>query len=341
MTPDVGSGVVPGAGLLPGTTADDAPASPEDPLEAAENRDMRSGLVRTLLAVLANVGVLTALLVYFGWVRADRMATLVGLDEAILGMTVDDYVRRSVRSVFLLPLFAAVAGLAWVGLDQWWQRRRVRAGIGDPAVVFVARWLWAAAVLVFVAGLAMWLAGHALTYTLGPLVCVAGLLLFLYALSLRSHLPGAVGFAPLTEGVLRGSIALLAAVGLFWSATNFATVEGTELARDFEAHVASRPGVEIDSTHPLDIVAPGVETSCRGTGDDLRYHYRGLRLLESTGGNYFLTSEDWSPEYGVVVMLPTDAEGTRFTFVRDVGGLRADAYPACDAEQLAGTAPAG
>lgn len=326
---------------IDGPVAGDAPASLDDPLEAADSRDLRSGLVRTLLAVLANVGVLTALLVYFGWVRADRMATLVGLDEAILGMTVDDYVRRSVRSVFLLPILAAAAGLVWVGLDQWWQRRRVRAGIDDPAVVFVARWLWAAAVLVFGAGIAMWLAGHALTYTLGPLVCVAGLLLFLYALSLRSRLPGAVGFAPLTEGVLRGSVALLAAVGLFWSATNFATVEGTELARDFEAHVASRPGVEIDSTVPLDIVAPGVETSCFGTGDDMRYHYRGLRLLESSGGNYFLTSEDWSPVYGVVVMLPTDAEGTRFTFVRDAAGVRADAYPPCDSGRSGDTVPAG
>ncbi|WP_194408723.1 hypothetical protein [Microbacterium cremeum] len=324
-----------------GAAAPDADGGVDDPLAAAESRDMRNGLVRTLLAVLANVGVLTALLVYFGWVRADRMATLVGLDEAILGMTVDDYVRRSVRSVFLLPIFAAVAGLAWVGLDQSWRRRRVRAGVDDPAVVFVARWLWAAAALVFAAGLALWLAGYALTFTLGPLVCVAGLLLFLYALSLRSRLPGAVGFAPLTEGVLRGSIALLAAVGLFWSATNFATVEGTELARDFEAHVATRPGVEIDSAAPLDIVAPGVETSCFGSGADRRYHYRGLRLLESTGGNYFLTSEDWSPEYGVVLMLPTDAEGTRFTFVRDVDGIRAGAYPPCEPEELAGTGAGG
>ncbi|WP_127820209.1 hypothetical protein [Microbacterium sp. CPCC 204701] len=339
-TTGVGESTAPDA-LLPSDASSDAQAGFDDPLEAAENRDMRNGLVRTLLAVLANVGVLTALLVYFGWVRADRMATLVGLDEAILGMTVDDYVRRSVRSVFLLPIFAAVAGLLWVGLDQWWQRRRVRCGIDDPAVGFVARWLWGAATLVFVAGLAMWLAGYALSFTLGPLVCVAGLLLFLYALSLRSRLPGAVGFAPLTEGVLRGSIALLAAVGLFWSATNFATVEGTELARDFEAHVATRPGVEVDSAVPLDIVAPGVETSCFGTGDDRRYHYRGLRLLESTGGNYFLTSEDWSPEYGVVVMLPTDAEGTRFTFVRDVEGVRAEAYPPCDADEPAGAGPAG
>lgn len=305
-----------------------AAEAPEPDSEEAEA--LRGGLVKTLLAVLVNVGVLTALLVYFGWVRSDRMADLLGLDEAVLGMSVDDYVRRSVRSVVLIPIYAAAAGLAWVAFDQWWRRRRVRHGMGDPAVAFTARWLWAGAVAVFAAGIGLWLVGYAWTFIAAPLVCTGGILLLLYALSLRGHLPGSVRFAPLTEGVLRGSVAVLVAVGLFWTATNFATVEGTDLARDFSGEVASLPGVEIDSDHPLDIVAPGVEQSCPVSGDTVRYHYRGLRLLESTGGNYFLVSDGWTPAYGVVVMLPAGADGVRYTFVRDLAGLReAEAFPAC------------
>lgn len=68
--------------------------------------------------------------------------------------------------------------------------------------------------------------------------------------------------------VLRGSVTLLVVVGLFWTATNFATVEGTELARAFPGQVATLPSVEVDSAQPLDIVAPGVEVSCLGKARD-------------------------------------------------------------------------
>lgn len=319
----------------PAADASDDEQSPFDApdADAAGGQALRGGMVKALLAVLVNVGVLTALLVYFGWVRSDRMATLLGIDEAILGMTVDDYVRRSVRSVFILPIVAAIAGLVWVAFDQWWRRRRVRHGDDDRIVQLVARWLWVVALAVFLLGIALWLVGYAATYIAAPLVCAGGLLLLLYSFGLRAHLPDAVGFAPLTDGVLRGSVAVLVAVGLFWSATNFATVEGTELAREFPSRVSTLPSVEIDSEAPLDIVAPGVKTSCVGEGRDARYHYRGLRLLESTGGNYFLISDGWTPRYGVVVILPTGADGIRYTFVRDLGGTNRDAaYPPCEQE---------
>jgi len=291
---------------------------------------MRGGLVKALLAVLVNVGVLTAMLVYFGWIRSERMAGMLGIDEAILGMTVDDYVRRSVRSVVLIPVIAAVGGLAWVALDHWWRTRRRRNGASDRLVVFVARWLWLGAIALFAAGAALWIVGYAATYIAAPLVCSGGVLLLLYALSLRAQLPGAVGLAPLTDGVLRGSVAVLVAIGLFWTATNFATVEGTELAQEFPRTVGTLPGVEVDSAQPLDIVAPGVEASCFGGADGMRYRYSGLRLLESTGGKYFLISDGWTPDYGVVVVLPADVDDIRYTFVRDVAGDRGGDWPSCE-----------
>ncbi|MFD4960978.1 hypothetical protein [Microbacterium sp. NPDC058389] len=328
----------PGAPAEPDGPPAPAPAPPAEP-ESEEASALRGGLVKTLLAVVVNVGVLTALLVYFGWVRSERMADLLGLDEAILGMTVDDYVRRSVRSVVLIPVYAAAAGLAWVVFDQWWQRRRVRRGMGDPVVAFVARWLWAFALGAFALGIGLWLIGAATTFIAAPLVCAGAILLLLYAVSLRGYLPGSTRLEPLTEGVLRGAVAVLVAVGLFWTATNFATVEGTELAHGFVDEVHTLPGVEIDSDGPLDIVAPGVETSCAGAGEQPRYHYRGLRLLEATGGHYFLISDQWTPGYGVVVMLPADADGIRYTFVRDPAGLRDDAFPPCAEAPAVETSP--
>lgn len=321
-----------------GTAEDDrveASTDPEPAAETEEARSLRGGMVKALVAVLANVGVLTALLVYFGWVRSERFASFIGIDEAVLGMTVDDYVRRSVQSVFILPLVAAVAGIAWVAFDHWWRTRRRTHGPDDSVVVFVARWMWVLAVAVIAAGLACWLIRTTTAFVAAPLVSATGLLIGLYALSLRGTLPGATPLAPFAEGVLRGAVALLVAVGLFWTARNLAWVEGTELARAFPDQVPTLPSLEIDSDERLDLVAPGVTESCRLDGDGIRYHYRGLKYLESTGGNYFLISEQWTFDYGVVAVLPMSADGIRYTFVRDsIGGMRDAAYPPCDEEAL-------
>ncbi len=62
----------------------------------------------------ANVTVLTALLVYFGWKRADTQATVLGVDESVFGLSTQDYLLRSVDALFLpIGIFAA-AGLGWL-----------------------------------------------------------------------------------------------------------------------------------------------------------------------------------------------------------------------------------
>lgn len=299
------------------------PATAPAGIHDSEPED-RSGLVKTLAAILLNIGVLTALLVYFGWARSDRMADELGIDEAILGMSAQDYLLRSVQSVFIPILVAGVAGLAWFAFDRWWVTRRATKGAGDRFVMGVARWTWLFAVGVVILGVVLGFLGYAETFIAGPLVCAGGLLLLMYGMHLRGTLDGAVPMSALAETVFRGAVVLLVAVGVFWSATNFAVVEGTALARGYEDRIADLPGVEVDSMRPLDIAAPGVRALCRGEGELLRYRYTGLRLLDRTGSNYFLISDDWTEDYGVVVALSTDGEGTRFTFVRDRDGLRDD-----------------
>jgi hypothetical protein len=56
----------------------------EEPPHAADERDDRNDLIRRMGAVLANVGVLTALLVYFGWKRSEVQSRRLGIDESIL-----------------------------------------------------------------------------------------------------------------------------------------------------------------------------------------------------------------------------------------------------------------
>jgi hypothetical protein len=75
--------------------------------------------------------------------------------------------------------------------------------------------------------------------------------------------------------------------------------------------------VVVYSPERLHINAPGAMEEPLPTNQSLyRYRYVGLRLLEHTGGRYFLISEAWTPRYGVVVMLADD-DPIRLEFVRD------------------------
>jgi hypothetical protein len=66
------------------------------------------------------------------------------------------------------------------------------------------------------------------------------------------------------------------------------------------------------------VVETVLEDGIEGNGDgDPSYRYRGLRLLEHTGGNLFLVPEGWTRTYGVVFVVEDDRPDLRFDFVRD------------------------
>jgi hypothetical protein len=303
------------------STGASAPVPEADAAESAapgpsDGKD-RGDLLRSIVVAVGNVGVLTALLVYFGWVRSEVQSAQLGIDESLLGMGTQEYVLRSVRAVLVLLIVMAVFGMLWVALDRWLSTRLRRHGPKDPVYLWFTRLLPAAVVVLPLLG---WLARRtwpaaALIGT--PMLAAAGLLLMLYAFHLRAALPDAVPLSAGTESILRVSTAALVAVALFWAATNYATVEGTQLARGLESRVGSLPGVVIHSVDPLHLDAPGVETEQLGGDSGYRFRYSGLRLLERSGGRFFLITDEWTTEYGVVLVLNDDDGGVRYDFVRD------------------------
>src|SRR5829696_7273881 len=81
--------------------------------EVGEGRD---GALRALASIGANVTVLTALLIYFGWRRSETQARVLGIDESILGMSTRDYVVRSVGPLLAPLVVVGMAGLGWLWL---------------------------------------------------------------------------------------------------------------------------------------------------------------------------------------------------------------------------------
>jgi hypothetical protein len=64
--------------------------------------------VKTMIAFLPPVTIITGLLFYFGWTRVHFQATDMGQNEDIFGYSTVDYVLRSVDSLFF-PLLVLAA----------------------------------------------------------------------------------------------------------------------------------------------------------------------------------------------------------------------------------------
>jgi hypothetical protein len=280
-----------------------SPASPADAAPPAE------GMAGRLAPVLANLGALTALLVYFGWRRSETQAQLLGIDESVFGMTTQEYVLRSVGPVFGLLAVLGAVGLLWLWIDHWIDRMVS----GRPrALRWVSRGLavgWPLPVLATYEARYRW---DALAYVAFPLAIAAALSLVLY----RVHLNQRYGTRRLSHyHVLRGLVALCTAACLFWSASNYAEVLGGALADQFAATFPDKVRVVVYSSEPLHLDAPGVRTEVLGEDRTAwRYRYSGLRLMEHTGGKYFLVSDEWTLDRGNVIVLRDD-ERIRLEFV--------------------------
>lgn len=119
------------------------------------------------------------------------------------------------------------------------------------------------------------------------------------------------------QSLLVAFVVLIVLVCLFWTASNYAEVLGRQLAATFPTMVSTLPRVAVYSETRLHLTGPGVQEQDLSDDEQTTYRYHGLRLLEHTGGNYFLVSDEWSEQYGVVFVLNSDDDSLRYEFIRD------------------------
>ncbi|GAA3216717.1 hypothetical protein [Actinocorallia longicatena] len=279
------------------------PAPQEDPAEAAPGG---GSMVRWIIGLVANITVITALLVYFGWQRDYVMAGRIGIDEDVLGQSTRDYLLRSVGPALTLLLTVAACGLAWLQFDRLLAARLRSPDPADrPARVLLialsAAWIAMPA--------AAWLLGQAaagldltalreLMFVLWPFSIGGGLLLTYYGSHLRGTIPE--GRDPLFQAM----VLIVVLVTLFWGTSNYATLRGYALAESLADGVHRLSAVTVYSQKRLFLSAPGVtETPLTGKNAAYSYRYAGLRLLARSGGRSFLVADSWSPGNGPVMVL--------------------------------------
>ena len=268
-------------------------------------------VVQQLFALLANVAVLTGLLVYFGWRRTETQAARMGFDESILDLGTQDYLLRSVGPVLQLLLIIGVGGLVAIPLDALIRRRlgarggpRVRA-----AVVMVGLgWLVLPALVVL---LGLWFPAFA--YVAFPLSIGLGALLVPYAFDLRAR-QGSRSLSRRARSTERLFAVVIVVLALFWATSNYAEVLGNRIADRIAATTAAMTPVAVFSPDPLNLDGPGVEETELPSGP-YRFEYTGLRLLEHTDQGYVLLSSGWTYDDGVVFVLPPGPP-LRFEFGR-------------------------
>jgi hypothetical protein len=288
----------------------------------SETAGRLEGPLRILLSIGANITVLTALVVFFGWRRAQAHAQMLGISVNILGMSPQDYAFRSVDALFPLLAVVAMVGLGWSRIHLV-IARVLQEGRQPRLIDRTLRLLGLAWFLVpGICALFSWRYPEA-GYLVFPLSFAAGILLTCYGNYLRTQLQMTrTGAAPPVSPAWHTSltvtfVAVVVTLSLFWGVSNYATIVGVNLGRRLTAELPHRTQVVVYSPKRLEITAPEVkEEALSRTEAAYRFRYTGLRFLDHVGGKYFLVSDGWTPRYGVVVVL-ADSDPVRLEFVRD------------------------
>ncbi len=282
--------------------------------------------VQSLGAVVGPTALITALLFYFGWAKAQAFSQYFGLDVSLFGLSTQDYLLQSIRSVFI-PLGLLLIGgliLLWTHgvvirqLELGPQRRLWRPMAGALALTGGAS---------FVLGLVKNADRYPsdLELVLTPLSLMLGVALLSYAVLVErrrrqpEHRGVPVSTGPTTLPSLNVIlVAMLIAVGLVWVVANYAEVKGREEGEFVHEQLEFQPGVVVYSAKRLHIGAPGVEEEMLDGESAYAFRYDGLKLLFHSNARYFLLPASWSPSNGVTVVL-SENDSLRLEFVRPPG----------------------
>lgn len=281
----------------------------------AEQGPAPSPLWTRLLQAVSQLGVsvslLTALLLYYGWVRAGAQAREMGLDVNLFGYTTQDYLLLSISSLYVQLFWIAVAVLVGVWADRRIREHadaRVRRSGSAPVARWARRGTW------FFVGLAVagWFLERAVRESreawilpFAMALCVLGAA---WAAGLRQRVTARGRPPTAPHGQLLGAAALVSVVALlvFWGTSSVAEETGRAMAHDLEHELGSMPRTVVYSEEPLHVGLPRVGAEQLGAPEDPLHRYDGLRLLTLRGGRYFLLPEHWTVAGSTVLVLPDD-----------------------------------
>ncbi len=278
--------------------------------DRADGAERGAGAWRMAALALSQIGLLTAVLYYFGWARTSATFGYFGVDVSLLGFSTADFVLRSANAAFG-PL-AALGGVAVAavildaalssvtGVARRPVLRRVPPALLVAGGAFVATGAAGMEVPGLDGSVRVWL----------PALMALGFVLLRYAARMWPLLraPAAQGFAG-SSGTTQTMMLLLAVLALFWTVSLYAVQVGHERARRFAANLPDHAEVVVLAKDRLAIGGPGVRvTTLRSRASRYRVRYTGLRLLSPSRDGYFLLPYGWRRGVDSVFAIPDDAD---------------------------------
>lgn len=283
-----------------------------------------ASILRSALSVVTTVGtpltIITALMLYFGWARSSAQSSWMGIDVSLFHFSAQDYVLRSISTLFVPLLVAGVVGIVWLELH-----RRAASAARDTERSRVVRVAGRATMYVGIATaiVSVSLAAMKLQWPMGtvvfPLLLAGGTAFAAYGrqlMRLASGPAAAESSVPRWQIVLQNLlVGVIIALAVFWAVGEYAGIVGRGFGQDIEGKISSLPRATAISEAPLGIDAPNVTTSEISVGSKSLYRTTGLRLLGESGGRLFLLNDGWSRRSGSIVVLEDD-KSVRWQFAR-------------------------
>ncbi len=244
-----------------------------------------------ITSVVAPLFLIIALLTYFGWIRTGAIYGYFGIDQAVLNLSIQDYLIRSGGVIFKSAAIAGLFATAAFAADAL-----VTRVSKSPTKVYLKATQWALStvgIVLFIAG--SWSAVEiqkpfeiAPLFGAGFLAASAALI----AISIKHWT--AESTSKLGPAILVLVTLLLAT---FWATSIYASESGTAVAAQIDKNPNLRPSVTVLSDKPLDFGMEGAtETSYRpkGTTNARRYRYDGLRLFSYANERWILIDRNCS-----------------------------------------------
>jgi hypothetical protein len=299
------------------------PSSSSEPTRPTEaGRGVREAIELVGL-IIAPATLLTGLLFYFGWARSRAQAAYFGIDSDVLGRSSQEYMLRSVGSIFW-PLALLLVGILLALVAHSGAKRLATSGRTRVFAV-VAGSLIVAGALLIIFGLlgVIWRQRSGGGAVVTPAVFALGIPTAAYGLFLAAFSRGRSKLASFPRAPLL-VVAALSALFTFWAIGNYADFRGRTLAARTAKHVNRLPSVTVYSPKRLYLQGLGVEEKAlTAPNSAYRFRYSGLKLLARAGSKTFLLPQGWCPrrdditckQNGVTFVLRDD-DAVRLDFAR-------------------------
>ncbi|WP_433824421.1 hypothetical protein ACQP2E_19940 [Actinoplanes sp. CA-015351] len=263
---------------------------------------------RELANIVAPVTLVTALLLYFGYIGTRARLEYFGVYLDMTGLSNQDLVMSGLEVVYFpaaMIFLALLAGALVHGVVTW----LLSAPHRDRETLVVAAITVTLGVLAIgraLIGLFNVEVSRVETPGTTPLALALGPLLVFYGVWIgwrvvqRQAAPDSRLLtwhaSPPVRQVRLAALAAVAGllvVGLFWAANSFAWAFGTGRAYEEAGNLANRPELIIDTKDRLAEPPAGV-TETPLPGDGFTYRYTGLRLLIEADGRLYLVPAPWT-----------------------------------------------